>query len=229
MNNEKIKHNYPRSKNLEKENALLRKENKQGEMIRDIEELKIKTNALVAKNIRAKPDKPDSDIKRKRSKHARTSRKRPVQIDNKTKVDQKSCHICGNKLSKIVHKYTRIVEDIIPARAYNTEYTISRRYCKYCKKTITPKINTALPNERFGIQLAVFLATLKTSGLSYKKISKLLEMVYNIHMNESTINRAVRKTATAFGPLYEQMVEDLKTELNIHGDETSWNITGNNH
>ncbi|MDI1496101.1 MAG: Transposase [Cenarchaeum symbiont of Oopsacas minuta] len=48
-------------------------------------------------------------------------------------------------------------------------------------------------------------------------------------MNESTINHAVKKTATAFGPLYEQMIRDLKTELNIHGDETSWRINGKNH
>ncbi|MDI1495868.1 MAG: Transposase [Cenarchaeum symbiont of Oopsacas minuta] len=144
-------------------------------------------------------------------------------------MDQKSCHVCGNKLSKIVHKYTRIVEDIIPAQVCNTEYTISRRYCKCCKKTITPKIHTALPNERFGIRLAALLIVLKTLGLSYQKISQLLEMIYGIHMNESTINHAVKKTATAFGPLYEQMIRDLKTELNIHGDETSWRINGKNH
>ncbi|MDI1495388.1 MAG: Transposase [Cenarchaeum symbiont of Oopsacas minuta] len=107
--------------------------------------------------------------------------------------------------------------------------TISRRYCKCCKKTTTPKIHTASPNERFGIRPAVLLIVLKTLGLSYQKISQLLEMIYGIHMNESTINHAVKKTATAFGPLYEQMIRDLKTELNIHGDETSWRINGKNH
>ncbi|MDI1495864.1 MAG: hypothetical protein K8823_1172 [Cenarchaeum symbiont of Oopsacas minuta] len=96
MNNEKIDHICPRSENLEKELALLRKENKQqgetiqqqgekiqqqGEKIQqqgkaileyqettqqtknENEELKITINALVAKNIRAKPNKPDSVIK----------------------------------------------------------------------------------------------------------------------------------------------------------------------
>ncbi|MDI1495875.1 MAG: hypothetical protein K8823_1183 [Cenarchaeum symbiont of Oopsacas minuta] len=89
MNNEEIEHICPRSENLEKEIALLRKENKQqgetmqqqGKTIREyekttqqqgetiqqskneIEELKITINALVARNIRVKPNKPDSDIK----------------------------------------------------------------------------------------------------------------------------------------------------------------------
>ncbi|MDI1495691.1 MAG: hypothetical protein K8823_999 [Cenarchaeum symbiont of Oopsacas minuta] len=82
MNNEKIDHICPRSENLEKELALSRKENKQqGEKIQqqgkaileyqettqqtknENEELKITINALVAKNIRAKPNKPDSVIK----------------------------------------------------------------------------------------------------------------------------------------------------------------------
>ncbi|MDI1495726.1 MAG: putative membrane protein [Cenarchaeum symbiont of Oopsacas minuta] len=61
------------------------------------------------------------------------------------------------------------------------------------QKTITPKIHTALPNERFGIRLAAFLVVLKTLGLSYQKISKLLEMIYGIHMNESIINHTVKK------------------------------------
>ncbi len=34
---------------------------------------------------------------------------------------------------------------------------------------------------------------------------------------------------TAFGSLYEQMIKELKQELNIHGDETSWRIDGINH
>ena len=33
---------------------------------------------------------------------------------------------------------------------------------------------------------------------------------------------------TAFGSLYEQMIKELKQELNIHGDETSWRIDGIN-
>ena len=106
---------------------------------------------------------------------------------------------------------------------------IYRRYCKHCKKTITPKIYTALPNSRFGIRLGVFIISLKLLRISYVKISQLVNIMYLIHVTPFTINRAITKTATAFGSLYEQMIKELKQELNIHGDETSWRIDGINH
>ncbi|MEM3172280.1 MAG: transposase [Candidatus Nitrosotenuis sp.] len=37
------------------------------------------------------------------------------------------------------------------------------------------------------------------------------------------------KVACAFGPRYLQMIDELKSEKNIHGDETSWRIDGKNH
>ncbi len=204
-------------------------EKKSADQQKEIDDLKFAVKELVAKNIHAKPNISKTLTERKYSDHTRTSRKKPIRIDNKTNVDQKMCSGCGNKLSKIIDKYTRTVEDIIPAKTYNTEYTIYRRYCKHCKKTITPKIYTALPNSRFGIRLGVFIVSLKLLGISYVKISRLVNTMYSIHVTPSTINHAITKMATAFGSLYEQMIKELNQELNIHGDETSWRIDGINH
>jgi len=54
-------------------------------------------------------------------------------------------------------------------------------------------------------------------------------MLFGLHVTESTINHAVTKVSRAFGRRYEQMIEELKTEHNIHGDETSCRINGKNH
>jgi hypothetical protein len=70
----------------------------------------------------------------------------------------------------------------------------------------------------------VLIISLKTLGLSYGKISNLVQMLFSLNLTESTINHAVSKTAQAFGKKYTEMIVELKKELNIHGDETSWRV-----
>ena len=209
-----------RCNTLEQENKELRKE---------IAELKNTVSALVARNIKVKPNKPKNTQKKNNSKHPRKSRNRPTHIDDDITVDQKECNICGTELSEPTHTYSRIVEDVLPAKSITTQYTIVRRYCKRCKKQMSGQVHTALPNERFGIRLMVLIISLKTLGLSYGKISHLLQMLFSLSLTESTINHAVSKTAQAFGKKYAEMIAELKKELNIYGDETSWRVNGENY
>lgn len=140
------------------------------------------------------------------------------------------CKYCGSThLSEPTCTYTRLVEDIVPARIIVTKYVITRRYCKNCKRQVSGAVYDALPNERFGLRLMLLMVSLKLSGLSYQKISHLLGMLFSLDVTESAINHAVTKISRAFGRRYEQMIEELKTERNIHGDETSWRINGKNH
>lgn len=205
---------------LEQENKELRKE---------ITELKTTVSALAARNIKVKPDKHQNKKKKHVSNHARKSRFKPTHVDDTITVDQKECNICGTELSEPTHTYSRIVEDILPAKAIITQYIIVRRYCKRCKKQMSGQVHTALPNERFGIRLMVLIISLKTLGLSYGKISHLLQMLFSLNLTESTINHAVSKTAQALGKKYTEMITELKKELNIHGDETSWRVNGENY
>lgn len=217
---EELEYYHNRCDSLEKENKQLREE---------IAELKQTVSALVARNIKVKPNKHKIISKKNISKHSRKSRNRPTHIDCTVIVDQKQCNTCGTKLSHPTDSYTRIIEDVIPAKTIATKYTIIRRYCINCKKQVSGNIHTALPNERFGIRLMVLIISLKTLGLSYGKISHLLQMLYSLHITESAINHAVSITAKTFGNRYDTMIAELKTELNIHGDETSWRVNGENH
>ena len=217
---EELEYYRNRCDTLEQENKELHKE---------ITELKNTASALAARNINVKSNKPKNIQKKNNSKHPRKSRNRPTHIDDTITVDQKECNVCGTKLSNPTDSYTRIVEDVIPTKAIATQYTIVRRYCKHCKKQISGNIHTALPNERFGIRLMVLIISLKTLGLSYGKISHLLQMLYSLHITDSTINHAVSKTAKAFGDRYHAMIAELKNESNIHGDETGWRVNGTNY
>jgi len=206
---------------------ILEQENK--ELHKEITELKTTVSALAARNIRVKPNKHKNKKKKHVSNHTRKSRRKPTHVDDTITVDQKECNICGTELSEPTHTYSRIVEDVLPAKAIITQYIIVRRYCKRCKKQMSGQVHTALPNERFGIRLMVLIISLKTLGLSYGKISNLLQMLFSLNLTESTINHAVSKTAQAFGKKYTEMITELKKELNIHGDETSWRVNGENY
>ena len=214
-------------KELLQDNKQLREENKQ--LREEITQIKKTVSALTARNIMVKPDRDQNKKKKHVSNHARKSRHKPTHIDDTITIDQKECNICGTELSNPTHTYSRIVEDVLPAKAIITQYIIVRRYCKRCKKQVSGQVHTALPNERFGIRLMVLIISLKTLGLSYSKISHLLQMLFSLSITESAINHAVSKTAQAFGKKYTEMIAELKKELNIYGDETIWRVNGENY
>jgi len=218
-----------RLEKLEQENHQLGEENRH--LREEIAAIRDTVSALIARNINAKPDKRHSNTIRKdsQSNHSRKSRNKPTRVDSTITVDQKTCSRCGTHLSEPTDTYERIVEDIVPARIIVTKYVITRRYCRNCKRQVSGATYNALPNERFGLRLMVLTVSLKLLGLSYQKISCLLKMLFGLHITESTINHAVKKISQAFGKRYEQMILELKTERNIHGDETSWRINGKNH
>ena len=217
---EELEYYRNRCDTLEQENKKLHQE---------IAELKDTVSALAVRNIKVKPDKHQDKKKKRVSNHTRTSRCKPTHVDDTITIDQKECNICGTKLSSPTDSYTRIVEDVLPAKAIATQYIIVRRYCKNCKRQVSGQVHTALPNERFGIRLMVLIISLKTLGLSYGKISHLLQMLFSLNLTESTINHTVSKTAKAFGKKYTEMISELKKESNIHGDETSWRVNGKNY
>lgn len=214
---------------LEQQVNQLREENTQ--LREEIAAIKETVSALVARNINAKHDKRHNNTPKKDSqKHARKSRNRPTHIDSTITVDSKICANCGSThLSEPTDTYTRTVEDIIPARIIVTKYIITRRYCQNCKRQVSGTVHDALPNERFGLRLMVLMVSLKLSGLSYQKISHLLKMLFYLDVTESAINHAITKVSAAFGKRYHEMIDELKQEKNIHGDETGWRVNGKNH
>jgi regulator of replication initiation timing len=110
------------NRQLRDENKQLRNENMQ--LQEEITQIKKTVSALAARNIRAKPDKHQNKKKKHISNHARKSRCKPTHIDDTITVDQKECNICGTELSVPTDSYSRIVEDILPAKAITTQYII---------------------------------------------------------------------------------------------------------
>ncbi len=76
-----------RCHSLEQENRQLRKDIES--LHREIAELKQTVSTLVARNIKAKPNKTETAKKKKTSRHPRKSRSRRAHIDDAITVDQK--------------------------------------------------------------------------------------------------------------------------------------------
>jgi transposase len=226
---------------LESENARLREENARlraeiAKLKEELLSLKTTVSAVVARGIDAKASSAGRmRYKRsgRREGHQGASRSRPERVDATVELDQSTCPTCGGLLSENhTDSYTRVVEDIVPARVVVTQYVVKRRYCCRCRKQVSPQIPNVIGGggkERFGLRLMLLVVSLKLLGTSYEKIGSLLKLLFDLDLTEAAMLHCVMAVADAFGPRYEQLKEELIKEKSIHGDETSWRIKGRNH
>src|ERR1022692_139873 len=225
-----------RCSELEGQLAKLESENR--ELRQELESLKTTVHAVVARSIDAKADTGKERWKRykksgRKAGHAGASRARPAKIDATVELDQSICPRCCGVLSEDhTDSYTRVVEDIVPARVVVTEYVVRRRYCCGCRRQVSAPIPNVIEggsNERFGLRLMLLVVSLKMLGMSYEKIGSLLKLLFGLDLTEAAMLHCVMAVAEAFGPRYEELKQELRREASIHGDETSWRIKGKNH
>ena len=213
--------------------ARLASENK--ELREKLASLETTVSAVVARSIDAKADTTKHRYKKsgRREGHEGASRGRPEHVDATVELDQSTCPRCGGVLSeKPTDSYTRVVEDIVPAKVVVTEYVVRRRYCRCCRRQVSPPIPNVIgggKKERFGLRLMLLVVSLKMLGLSYEKIGAHLKLLFDLELTEGAMIHCVMTVADAFGPRYEELKKDLLKEKSLHGDETSWRIKGKNH
>ncbi len=222
-----------RCSELEKQVTALASENK--ELREKLASLETTVSAVVARSIDAKADTGRSRWKKagRRRGHEGASRSRPEHVDATVELDQSVCPRCGGVLSENhTDSYTRVVEDIVPARIVVTKYVVRRRYCCTCRKQVSPQIPNVIDggsNERFGLRLMLLIVSLKLLGTSYEKIGSLLKLLFDLDLTEAAMVHCVMSVARAFGPRYEELKKELMREASLGGDETSWRIKGKNH
>ena len=188
--------------------------------------------AANARNVNAKTGKKKGNKKPKKSKskHKRTGRKCPTDIDEEVIADATVCDVCGgDRLSKVLDEYERVITDIQQVKAKITKIFIKRRRCTDCKKLVSGKTALALPHSRFGINFMMMVTVLKLHGMSNLRIREIVAMIYTISITESAINRMVLRMARHLGPLYEQIRKEVRQFPTCNGDESSWRVDGVTH
>ncbi len=228
-----LEHYRKRCSELESRVKQLASENR--ELRERLASLETTVHAVVARSIDAKAETGRRRWKKagRRAGHAGAARARPAKIDARVEVDQPTCPRCGGQLSeRPTDSYTRVVEDIVPAKVVTTEYVVKRRYCRCCNRQVSPPIPNVIgggKNERFGLRLMLLVVSLKLLGTSYEKIGSLLKLLFDLDLTEAAMIHCVMTVADAFGPRYEELKKELLKERSIHGDETSWRVKGKNH
>ena len=235
---DKVEELESRIKRLEKENATireLREENarlhSENEKLKTrLDKLEGKTRAEAFAEIFGKPEaRPTKGTPGREEGHEGAGRQLPAKIDKHKKLKPlKKCPHCGHPLRTKGHR-ERTVIDLVPGTLESIEWEIPQQYCGNCHKPVEPKMQDALPNSRFGLTFALYIACLRMLGVSVDKILFLLHTDYGLKISNATVTNTCKKLADFLGKDYEQLRKELLNEKALNCDETSWRKNGKNH
>ena len=217
-----------RVKKLEAENRELRAENKH--LLERFERLERKLGLAREPPAFFKPDVEEHEVKPsgRPEGHEGVGRQTPTEIHKQFKLKPiKKCPDCGKQIP-IKRWRKRVITRLVPGHLENVEYDIPEGYCNGCHRTVEPVVPNALPNSRFDLTLALWIACLRMLGVSVDKIRFLLKTDYGLTVSSATVINTCTKLAGFLGEDYEQLRKELLKEKQVHGDETSWRVKGVN-
>lgn len=235
-------------KSLKKENERLRKENEEVRKLlekirkekealeKEFEEYKMRHPETVGVKhgkpyiIKASTNSPAPKKPGARAGHEPHFRPKPKEIDEERHVPVQVCPICGKSdLSEVQEKRERTIEDIVIPKPRVTKYTIERRYCKHCRQLVETPISDALPGARLGIRVMLVVVYLKIKlRLTEQAIPEMLEKLFGLKISEGEVVNILSQIAEAFGPYYNQLLDEIRKASARNMDETTWRVNGQN-
>lgn len=209
---------------IRNENKELRKENKQ---------LQTKLEQFITLAKERLPSYAKTETPATQSKpsgrpqgHEGSGRPTPEDIHKQAKLKPVThCPECKTKV-KIKRWRKRTITRLVQGWLENTEYEIPQGFCPKCHTSVEPTVPNALPNSRFDLSLALWVACLRMLGVSVDKIRFLLETDYSLKISSATVINTCNKLAKFLGEDYERLREELVKEKRVHGDETGWRTKG---
>jgi hypothetical protein len=179
-----------------------------------------------------KPPSKSSNPKKPGAKpgHKPYFRKMPEIVDLTVRVPVNKCPHCGGEnLSDVQEIRKRTVEDIPICKPVITKYLIERRYCKDCKHIIENDVRGALPKARLGLRLMLLVTWLKVGlRMTEEAIPRLLNTSFGISISEGEVVSILSQVASAFGPYYDQLIQNIRNAPARNMDETPWRVDGEN-
>lgn len=154
-----------------------------------------------------------------------------VQKITETKVAKlHGCPECGGKLRDI-HKHEQYVMDIPVVEVKTTHFVTYSGYCRMCRKRVRshhPEQTsqaTGAAGVMVGPRAKALAADLKHRlGVSYGKVSEVLNDAFGLQVCRSGWCQADQKLARTAKPVYEKLVEVIRQCSVVHADETGWRI-----
>lgn len=178
----------------------------------------------------AKPDNRKSKRKKPGARTGHEAHHRPIpMVDEEKDAILTKCPECNTRLGESIETRERIVEDVVPARVHTTKYRIHRYWCPTCKTKVEAQPEEVLPDQHFGLRLMLLVVFLRSLGLTVEKIRAYLSIAFNVKLSHGAIIHIEAVMAEALGPLYNQLLEQIREAKAVHADETSWRIDGEKH
>jgi len=181
---------------------------------------------------------PKSDPQRPGRKPAERYGKRacrpvPEQVDETIEVNGPvRCEVCSGPV-RVAGEERQYQIDLPEIRPQTTEFVLQISECTQCGHRMRGRHprQTSQAVGPAGVQigpgvisLAVFLN--KVGGLSYGKITTVLEQMADFRVARSTLCRALLRTATKSQPIYQELVETIRTSPVVYPDESGWREGG---
>jgi predicted nucleic acid-binding Zn-ribbon protein len=140
------------------------------------------------------------------------------------------CPECGGRLREI-HKHEQYVTDIPVVKVTTTRFVTYSGYCRECSKRVRSRHpeQTSEATGAAGVQVGprakALAADLKHRlGVSYGKVSEVLQDAFGLQVSRSGWCQADAKLASSARAVYEELVEVIRQCSVVHADETGWRI-----
>lgn len=231
---------------LEAENAALRQEVKSLQkkvllLLQIIEQQEIKKDSHNSHN---PPSSDKSKPKRTKSLRKKSTRKTGGQPGHKGHTlkmksvadehyDLKSdyCQSCGNQLSSLLHELVskRQVVKLPPIEPIYVEY---RQYgcscpCGHYQKGSYPKgVNAPI---QYGSSVVALVSYFNVfQYVPYARLQQLFKDVFSLSISQGSIENLLNKAAHKADPVYQTILENIKSATYVGSDETGAKVNGEN-
>lgn len=168
--------------------------------------------------------------KRGQGKFAHRALPKVPQIQETKVAKLCGCPECGGKLRDI-HKHEQYVTDIPVVELQTTCFVTYSGYCRVCHKRVRSRHPeqtsqaTGAAGVMVGPRAKALAADLKHRlGISYGKVSEVLNDTFGLQVGRSGWCQADQKLAGTAKPVYENLVEVIRQGSMVHADETGWRI-----
>jgi transposase len=140
------------------------------------------------------------------------------------------CPECGGHLQSI-RQHEQFVTDIPVVEVQTTHFVTYSGYCTSCHKRVRSQhpdqtsLATGAAGVMVGPRAKALAADLKHRlGVSYGKVSEVLNDAFGLSVSRSGWCQADQKLAHTARPIYEELLEAIRQCSVVNVDETGWRI-----